>query len=78
MILDQLILTTDWTNESLAAAVGSSGATISRLRTNTRDASLALAIAIEVVSEGAVTVNELPISDYSRRWWKRWLGEVGL
>ena len=78
MNLEKLLTTTDWTNESLGEAVGASHATISRLRTDTRAASLALALRIEIATDGQVTVLECPISDYSRRGWKKWLGWVGI
>ena len=78
MKLDHFLRNSDWSEDKLGAEVGVAGSTISRIRTGARDASLALAIAIELVTDREVLVEDLPLSDFSRRWWLRWSEWAGV
>lgn len=63
MDLDQLFKETDWTEERLAAAVGTNQSTINRLRRRKRTASLGLALRISRATDGQVKPADLPLSD---------------
>jgi DNA-binding transcriptional regulator YdaS (Cro superfamily) len=67
MKLDKLILSTAWTEASLAEAVGVVQSTINNLRRNKRTASPQLSLGIERATGGLVRRSDLPITPATRK-----------
>jgi len=67
MTLDKLLRSTEWTETTLAEAVGVGQPTINRLRKKRRTASPQLALEIEKATGGLVKRSDLPITSATRK-----------
>ncbi len=82
MKLKTLLKRSDWTEERLAAELRKYGlkttrqSTINCIKNGTRNCGLQLALAIELATEGAVRVEELPLSKDSKRAMRQIRGMV--
>lgn len=66
MKLDKWMERYDHTDESAATVLGCDRSTVTRLRTEARNASLALALGIEASTGGEVRAEELPLTEETR------------